>query len=463
MKKTIFSFIMLMMITMQGFAGPVDSLANVHSRQGTTGDPDCLMFVDGEDPSTVDPWGGGTGVPRSIAISPESYTFSNVEVGKEVTKTFTITGYKLSNPINLVAWAETHGGEYSITPKTLPARGGTVKVTYKPTQAGSSSALFTFKSGSYTAKITVNGKAIVRSIKANPSTVTFTNVKVGSSLSKKVYLTGTNLTNPISLASISETIGGEFSVSPTVLPASGGYVTVTYKPSKAGSSSAVITYKSGNAIVKFTAKGTAVMPTITTSTTSLSFTPSIDNRTFTVKGTNLLSGLTLTLENNTNGYFKISPTSISMSNAEKGVVVNVLFIPKGNVQRATAKIRISGGGAVSKTVNLSYSNQLVQISAEEPEENEAEALIEEGLNEIALDAPANSTTDASELVMNSKVYADGQNIVIESANEQSAVISDISGHARRVSLNASTNVIPVNGSGMHIVKVGDKTTKVMIK
>ena len=75
----------------------------------------------------------------------------------------------------------------------------------------------------------------------------------------------------------------------------------------------------------------------------------------------------------------------------------------------------------------------------------------------------NSTTDVSELTMNSKVYAEGLNIIIESPVEQSAVISDISGRARSFNLQAGRNEIPVNASGIFIVRIREKTTKLMLK
>ena len=76
---------------------------------------------------------------------------------------------------------------------------------------------------------------------------------------------------------------------------------------------------------------------------------------------------------------------------------------------------------------------------------------------------ANGTTDVNELAMDSKVYANGLNIIIESPIEQSAIISDISGHAQRVNLQAGRNEIPVNASGIYIVGIREKTTKLLLK
>ena len=72
-------------------------------------------------------------------------------------------------------------------------------------------------------------------------------------------------------------------------------------------------------------------------------------------------------------------------------------------------------------------------------------------------------TLVDEMLMNIKVYAEGQNIIIDCPVEQSAIISDISGHAWRVNLQAGRNEIPVNASGIFIVRIREKTTKLMLK
>ena len=68
-----------------------------------------------------------------------------------------------------------------------------------------------------------------------------------------------------------------------------------------------------------------------------------------------------------------------------------------------------------------------------------------------------------ELSRDVKTYAEGQDIVIETPVEQSAIVSDIAGHARRVNLQAGRNVIPAGGNGVHIVRVGEKSAKLMLR
>ena len=76
---------------------------------------------------------------------------------------------------------------------------------------------------------------------------------------------------------------------------------------------------------------------------------------------------------------------------------------------------------------------------------------------------SNHSTDVHEMSMNSKVSSEGQNIIIDSPVEQSATISDISGHAWSVKLQAGRNEIPVNASGIYIVRIKDKATKLILR
>ena len=74
-----------------------------------------------------------------------------------------------------------------------------------------------------------------------------------------------------------------------------------------------------------------------------------------------------------------------------------------------------------------------------------------------------NTTDVYELEMNSKIYADRLNIIIETPIEQKALISDIAGHIREVNLQAGRNEVPVNANGIYIVRIREKSTKLMLK
>ena len=169
MKKTFLTFIALMMVAVQGFAGPADSLATIFSDfsgQDLVGKPDCLTYVDGEDPSAVNPNGGP--IIRILAVTPPSLSFPSQTVGKEVRKTFYLTGSNLYGFVNVRV---SGSGMFTTNKKSIQAslvngRTAAVTVSYTPTRAGSHTATVIIsgggiQGGSLTVKL--SGTAVVRS------------------------------------------------------------------------------------------------------------------------------------------------------------------------------------------------------------------------------------------------------------------------------------------------------------
>ena len=305
---------------------------------------------------------------------------------------------------------------------------------------------------------------------------------------KGTYLTGgltLKLTGATDVFSISRT-----SITKTAAT-SGATVTVTYKPTAAGTKTATITISGGGLTADKTIslKGTAVVRKITPSTTSLAFGNkklyTSTKKTFTVKGTNLSGPLTLSVTGTSKDMFKLDKTTITASQAASGATVTVTYTPT-TVGIHKASISITGGDAESsKTVNLTgrgTSNGSISPSSFDDLEPltitdfdvvsrldaDFATNIKPGSgvgngNDDVLMAPSNSSTSVSELEMNSKVYTDRLNIIIESPVEQKAVISDIAGHIKEVNLQAGRNEIPVNASGIYIVRIREKSTKLMLK
>ena len=256
------------------------------------------------------------------------------------------------------------------------------------------------------------------------------------------------------------TITTQISANTAAEAKAGKTVTVTFKPTAEGSCSGKITISGGSAASKTVSlSGICVVPKITTSVNSLYFSAN-DAKSFTVKGTNLTGSLTV---KSSSSYFKVSPSTITIAEAKAGKSITVLCVVPASLQRATGTITISGGGASSKTVSVSYAkNQPVMISSVEPEggiEDGNDELINGGLQS----ANGDITSSVNELAMNSRIYAEGHSIIIDSSVGQEAIISDISGRAQRVNLQAGHNEIPVNASGVYIVRIREKTAKLMIK
>ena len=152
--------------------------------------------------------------------------------------------------------------------------------------------------------------------------------------------------------------------------------------------------------------------------------------------------------------FDVSPSRILLQSIPCSKTVTVTYRPDcvGD-HEAVLTIYLIGGKARPLTIKL-HGTATGQLNA--VNNNDTQSLMN-------TPSGANGTTDVNELAMDSKVYANGLNIIIESPIEQSAIISDISGHAQRVNLQAGRNEIPVNASGIYIVGIREKTTKLLLK
>ena len=466
MKQKLILLVALVLAIVKGLAMPLDTLTTYVSfdKGSTQLQEKCRVegLMDQIQPVSA------------IVVNPSSLDFGTVVIGHYVTRTFKVTGMNLTGPLtlNLVTSRSANSDGFSINKTTITAAqaalGAIVKVTYKPTYAGTHNTTTVTISGggAESQSVTLSGTAVAPaapSITVTPQAINFGAVEKDMAVIKSFVIKGANLTGPICL-----NLSGDadmFYINKTTITAeeaaNGVTVTAIYKPLAVGTHSATVRI-SGSGVYASNAvslTGKCVVPVIYVTPSSLTFTGS-GSKTFTVKGTGLTGGLTLTMTGN-DSYFNLSRTSISMADAANGVMVVVTCIPK-NSQHASAKIIISGGGASPQTVNLNYVNQPVAIDLVEPE-GESEGGIEEFTSGVPLEALGNPTTDVNEVSIDAKVYAEGQNIIIESPAEQSAIVSDISGRAQKVNLQAGHNVIPVNTSGVYIVKVGEKTAKLMLK
>lgn len=406
-----------------------------------------------------------TGNAQELSVYPTSLNFGTTYKNGTVTKKFTVYGGNLTGNVTLSSSDTTI---FKVTPKTItPAEakvGKEVTVTFKPTAGRSYSGEITVSASGVTPKkVSVSGKCAV--ISSNPTSYNFGNVAVGKPVTKVITITGTNLTGAMSIT-LAETEGGQYSINKTTLPASGGTVIVTFKPTDAKSFGASLNISGGSAsAVSVSLTGKGVTPTITRNKSTLTFTgSSITSDYVKVTGTNLDDVISLTVTGSTN--FTVSPSTISISDAADGKQVKVTCNPK-NATSAEATLKISSPYASTKYVTLKYSRGSsgggeVQVSAVQPEGGD-EDTNNEFTNGGSLDVMNGFTTEVNELAMNSKVYAEGLNIIIESPVEQNAIISDISGRARSVNLQAGRNEIPVNASGIYIVRIREKTTKLMLK
>ena len=103
-------------------------------------------------------------------------------------------------------------------------------------------------------------EGVASGISVSPASVDFGEVTAETSTSKTISVTGTELSSAISVSSSNTT---DFSISTTSLAKTGGSLTVTYKPSAAGSHSTTITLTSGTHKKTIIVSGSAKNPPLT--------------------------------------------------------------------------------------------------------------------------------------------------------------------------------------------------------
>lgn len=275
-----------------------------------------------------------------------------------------------------------------------------------------------------------------------PSSLTM-KATVGESATATVDVYGLNLTQNASL-----TIGGTdaslFSVTPnTLTPAQAAElttVTVTYSPTAVGTHTATLTIASEGAtsvVIPITATATAapvVTPTLVVvgdATVAVAATVGQSaTETFSVRGSNLKGGVTLTLDNE--NYFAINPTTIAKADAEEGAEVTVTYSP-AVAGTHTATVTISSDGAESETVTLNGTATTPPDPTADRTFKLATKLSDlDGVTEIILVNPDGQTDNSGSVAMSTQntnnraatsiTLSDNNNIATVPANNTSIVV-----------------------------------------
>ena len=146
----------------------------------------------------------------------------------------------------------------------------------------------------------------------------------------------------------------------------------------------------------------------------------------------------------------------------EGVVVKVTC---NTTRVGETKLTIRSIGA-DDFVYLNYSSGSANAPGLNIEPDEPDEPFETDGNsadKVSFEPWNNGSTSLYEVTQAAKVYAEGQTIVIESPVEQSAVVCDIAGRGQTVNLMEGRNEIPVNSSGIYIVRIREKTVKLLLK
>ncbi len=210
-------------------------------------------------------------------------------------------------------------------------------------------------------------------ITATPTSIDFGNVTAGTTTTQTFTVTGENLEDNISLSKS----GDNYTIDKTLISknsdgSASATVTVTFAPTANVSQTytGTVTLTSSNAssvTVSLTGKGVYTAPAITANPTSLSFTGNSGTtytKTVTVTGTNLQGNITAAISGDANGFYSVSPTTITSSNGSASSTVTVTWAPTaGGTSTANLVLTTTGTGASSVTVPITGTAQGPTITA----------------------------------------------------------------------------------------------------
>jgi hypothetical protein len=315
----------------------------------------------------------GNGVPAgSLAASPTTLAFGSVQVGSNASLSETVTNTGGSTVT--ISQANISNAAYSLSGLTLPASVGagqsiTFTVKFAPSAAGLASGNLTLVSDAANSPLTIplSGTGVTPgNLTANPTSLAFGNVQVGSnaSLSETVTNTGGS-TVTISSASLSN---AAYSISGLTLPANltaGQSVTftVTFAPSATGSVTANLTLVSnaGNSPLVIGLSGTGTAPgQLGVSPASLSFGDVVVGANSILSASLNATGATVTVSSatSTSSEFTINGLSLpAVIGAGQSLPYSVTFTPQAS-GTATATLTFVSNASNSPTQQTATGNGL---------------------------------------------------------------------------------------------------------
>lgn len=286
----------------------------------------------------------GTGVSQgTLSANPTSLAFGTVQVGKSSSLSETLTN---SGGTSLtISAAAASGSGYSVSGLSLPltlsaGQSTSFSVVFSPTASGNSSGSITITSdgSNPSLNIPLSGTGATQgTLSANPSSLGFGSVQVGSSanLSETVTNTGGSSVT-ISQANVS---GATFSISGLSLPLSlaanqSVTFTATFTPSSGGmiSGSLAIVSNASNSTLTIALSGTGTAAgQLAVAPTSLSFGNVTVGSSSSLNGSLTASGASVTINSASlsNGEFVLSGISLPVTlNAGQSIGFTVTFTPQ---------------------------------------------------------------------------------------------------------------------------------------
>ena len=339
-------------------------------------------------PDPVDLTGTAANSAPKLEISAASHDFGKVMVNTVTTATLTLTNSGAAN-LNISKISVT-GATFAATGVKLPVivpAGGHValNMTFSPKTAGNYSGDVTIASDdpdTPNTKVDLTGVGTTETIgklTATPASLSFSNVKVGSSASVVTTLRNTGTANvTLSGISASASVFSAAGMAAPVLmvPGESLALTVKFSPTSAGTSNASISLvNSQGGITSISVSGTAIQSGLTVSPGSITFGNVVTNltNTQTVQVVNPSAiSVTITSANITGTGFSTSGLNLPLTlNAGQSTTFNVQFNPKtvavstgsltlaSNASNSPSALALTGTGiaaGLSLSVNPSSVN-----------------------------------------------------------------------------------------------------------
>ncbi len=226
--------------------------------------------------------GAGVNAPApSIALVPATLSFGSVVLGNSASLTAQVRNAGTATlSVTSIALCSGSSAEFGWSPAAplsiAPGQAATLTVTYQPTAGGTDSGCLAIASNdpaSPVVNLGVGGTGVAQAVPAvalSPTSLDFGTVTVGSSASRTASIRNTG-TGPLSVTGISLCSGSspEFSWSPsaplTVAAGQGTTLTVTYRPTEAGTDTgciAVATDDPANPTVDLQVTGAGSQPPV---------------------------------------------------------------------------------------------------------------------------------------------------------------------------------------------------------
>jgi Abnormal spindle-like microcephaly-assoc'd, ASPM-SPD-2-Hydin len=294
----------------------------------------------------------GTGTQAAITANPSSINFGSILVGNSASVNVTLTNSGTAN-LNITA-ASASGTGFSmgsLSSTTLnPGGTATFTATFAPAAPGSASGSISVTSNAPGSPLVIHlsgvGTTTQAQLVANPTSVNFNNVNLGSNSSENVTLTNTgNATLDITAATISGT-GYTMSLEPTTIGAGGNTTfSVTFTPTASGSASGSITITSNapTSPTTISLAGTGVEAEISATPSTITFGTVAEGNTDSEQ---------ITLHNGGNATLTFSQITVSGTGFSQTGLSTSTTIPAGGSANFNATFDPTSTSPVTGTITL---------------------------------------------------------------------------------------------------------------